>query len=602
MGSFCGFVGKTDKEVADSMVETLNKNCEVAPICFSDGYIHLGYVPFMDSENNQIGHNADFTIWVIVDCGQSTAEFAAEAIIKQYERQGVSFAKELDGTFAIVLWDGIRKRVYLIRDRYGAKPLFYAKTKEGFAFSSEIKPVLQCDGVGGKMNTAAVYRYLSFQSVYLPETVYEGVYHIQPGCYGIYAEGKFEEKEYANLVFGEKSEDGFEEAALKIQTLLQNSVRKCVYEDNTGVFLSGGLDSSLVTVLAEEGKIKHSFCLKPVTCKGTIHKKDEDEYFSSQLADNYGIKHHVWEITAQDLITDIDEIIGSFAQPFSGTMSTYFLAKNTSGLCKRILTGDGADELFGSYRHHSVTMPLQRYAMLKTQGESVAGKETELAPYDKMIPFLENLYSYGGTNDTLWYYRLLQMGDAEKSIFLNRDMFGEYIDEQRTLRECLIWDKDLKSKGVLDRSLERDFKHLLPGYTMSYQDTLGRKFGISYGMPFMDNKLTEYVAALPQEYKIKEGLTKAVLREAGRGILPEEIMKRRKEPFSLPVTEWLKTDLKEYLTDILSVDLVKRYGLLNENCVQYAMKEFYKYPHTKEYYGGMLWTLAMLQQWAVLYL
>ncbi|MBQ8039063.1 MAG: hypothetical protein IJ274_04210, partial [Lachnospiraceae bacterium] len=196
----------------------------------------------------------------------------------------------------------------------------------------------------------------------------------------------------------------------------------------------------------------------------------------------------------------------------------------------------------------------------------------------------------------------LQMGDNEKSLFLNREMFGEYIDHQSTLEQCVQWDKELKSTGALNRSLERDFNHLLPGHTMLYQDTLARKFGINVAAPFLDNRLTDYVATLPGDYKINKGITKAVLRETGRKLLPEEIIYRRKEPFSLPITEWLKTDMKEFLTDILCDDLVKKHGLLNADCVRYALNEFYKYPDTKEYYGGMLWTMAMLQKWAMLYM
>ena len=266
--------------------------------------------------------------------------------------------------------------------------------------------------------------------------------------------------------------------------------------------------------------------------------------------------------------------------------------------CKNIITGDGADELFGSYRHHSILLPLQKYAGYRMRGEDVISKEMDLFPYDKQLPMLENLYQYAGENDTLWYYRLLLMGDDEKSIFLNKERFGQYIDEKYTLKEIVAWDKKLKSNGVLKRSLERDFGHLLPGHTMLYQDTLARNFGISLGMPFMDKDLTNYVAVLPQNYMIKEGTTKTVLREAAKKVLPQEILERRKEPFSLPIVEWLKTDLKDYLTDVLNGDSIKRHGLLNPVCVQYALNEFYKYPNSKEYYGQILWTMAMLEKWA----
>lgn len=602
MSGFCGVAGQADSEVINRMIDAVKHNSEYTPICFDDGYMHLGYVPYFALECENIGHNENYTIWVMVDAGYRAEEVSPQVIIKGYEKKGISFVKELKGTFSIVLWDGVKKRLYLLRDRYGAKSLFYARNEKGIAFGTEIKAILQYGGVKRTINKAAIYQYLSHQSVFLPDTAFEEIFHISAGSYGIYADGKFEEIAYNELPFGEHTEDRFEEAAEKIEILLHESVKKCTNEGDIGVFLSGGLDSALITALADKGKITKSFCLKPLTKEGSVHRKQEDAAFSADLAKKYGIEHYVWEMTPQELLLETDHIIESFSQPFSGTMSTYFLAKRASGLCRNIMTGDGADELFGSYRHHSVLMPLQRYAVYKAQGEDVTERKKEFIPYENQLQLLENLYQYAGDNDTLWYYRLLQMGDGEKSIFLNRELFEKYIDEQYTLNTIVLWDKELKSKGVLKRSLERDFRHLLPGHTMLYQDTLARSFCISLTMPFMDKDLTDYVATMPQEYMIKEGITKAVLREAGKRILPSGIIERRKEPFSLPIVEWLKTDLREYLTDVLNEGSVKRHGLLNPICVQYALKEFYKYPNSKEYYGQLLWSMAMLERWAELYM
>lgn len=602
MSSFCGFVGKTDSGTVDGMVENLGQNCGETPVCFSDGYLHLGFVPFAVNEEEQVGHNADFTIWAMVDCGYVSKRYTAKAFVESYERKGISFVEELEGTFAAVLYDGIRKKLYLIKDRYGAKPLLYLKKGEGFYFSSKIGTLVKCLGVKPAMNRQALYQYLSFQSVYLPETVFENINHVLPGHYGVYSDGKYEEINYVSCPYDKECRDSYEEAVQNVGRFLQHSVTACTAEGNAGIFLSGGLDSSLVAAMAAKGTISHSFCLRPWTKKGSLHQKEEDAYYAEQLAKQYGLKHHVIDMTPKDLVENVEEIIKSFSQPFSGTVSGYFLFEYAKSECTRILTGDGADELFGSYRHHSVTVPMERYALLRKQGESVIGKEGEFAPYEKNLSFLDSLYRYGGLNDTLWYYRLLLMGDNEKSIFLNEEMFGEFIDNQSTLNLCLKWDGNLKSKGVLNRSLERDFKHLLPGHTMLYQDTLARNFGINTVMPFLDNTLTDYVATLPPGYKMKEGITKAVLKDVARKYLPEEVVFRRKEPFTLPITEWLLTDLKEYVTDILCEGSLKRYDLLNAECVLYALNEFYNHPDVKSYYGGMLWNIAMLQQWAMLYM
>ncbi len=602
MSSFCGFVGKTDKVTTEKMMKSLVKNCDFAPEYFDDGYVHLGFVPFMNSEEKHIGHNADFTIWAMADFGDASEAFTAEGIVEQYEKNGLTFLEELDGTFSVVIWDGIRKKLYLTRDIFGGKPLFYAKCREGIAFASEIKTLLACDKITKEIHYEALYQYMSFGSVYAPDTVFREVKHVKPGSYVVYGNAALEEVEYSSIPFENVTDDSYDKAVLNVEKILKGSVDKNVSEDRVGIFLSGGLDSSLLAAMAQEDAIKEAYCLRPVTAKETIHQKEADVFYSGELAKKYGMKHYVVDMTPQNLLESLDAITESFCQPFSGTVSTYFLAEQASKTCKKFVTGDGADELFGSYRHHMVTMPMEKYVTIKERGNNVLGLEDLFEPFGESLSFFDGLYHYGGKNDTLWYYRLLQMGDEEKSIFLNEDIFGEYVEKQTTLKTCALWDGNLKSKGVLNRSLERDFRHLLPGHTMSYQDTLVRTFGINLSMPFMNKKLVNYVASLPQEYKINEGITKAVLREVGKNLLPAEILKRRKEPFTLPVNEWLKLELKEFVTDILCEDAVRKYGLLNAECVQYALKEFYKYPETKAYYATMLWTMAMLQKWAMLYM
>lgn len=602
MSSFCGLVGKTDKFIADKMIKSLVKNCENTPESFDDGFIRMGFLPFRSTEEKQFSHNPDFTVWAMVDCGYVSEKFSSENLIEQYEKKGIAFLKELEGTYSIALWDGICKKLYLARDPFGSKPLYYAKYGEGIAFSTEISPLLSCDKITKDICYGALYQYMSFGSVYPKDTVFEQIKSVSPGCCCIYGNGVCEEVEFCDIFFGETIEEPMQGATDEVEKLLRNSVEKCVAGEKNGIFLSGGLDSSLVAALAPEGMIEEAFCLHPWTAKGSIHKKEEDVYYSELLAKKYGMKYHLIDMTPQDLLESMDEVIGAFSQPFSGTVSTYFLAKQASGICKRIVTGDGADELFGSYRHHMITVPMERYAKIRGQKGSVLLHEREFKTSGESAAFWENMYQFGGADDTLWYYRLLTMGDAEKGLFLDADRFSEYIKNEKTLNTCILWDKNLKSTGALNRSLERDFKHLLPGHTMLYQDTLSRFFGMNLTMPFMNKELVNYVVTLPQEYKIKDGITKVILRQVGKNLLPEEIVKRRKEPFTLPVNEWILTELKEFVTDILSEDMVRKYGLLNADCVQYALREFYSYPESKAYYAGMLWTMAMLQKWAMLYI
>lgn len=601
MSGFCGFVGKSENTVLSNMATAINHTNAYEQMLFSDGYIHLGFVPYTEEDVQKVGHNENFTVWAMVESGRDKKEFEASEIIAAYEEKGISFVKSLEGTFSIVLWDGLKKRLYLIRDRYGAKPLYYAKCDNDFIFGTEVKAILKHKAVKREMNAGAVYQYLSHQSIYLPNTAFENIFHISAGCYGKYEAGKFEEVSYCELPFGYQTEDDYDEAVEKIQAMLEQSIKDYSCED-MGVFLSGGLDSGLVTALSKEGNLKYAFCLEPATKKDTIHRKRDDAFYSKELAKQYGLKSYVWQMTAEDMIASVDEVIKAFDAPFAGTMSTYFLADKAKEICKNILTGDGADELFGGYRHQTVLMPLEKYTKIKKMDKNPFGLEKEFAPYKDEIQLLESLYQFSKGDETFVRYRLLLMTDEDKTLFFNPELFHKYSDEKCTLKELIRQSEKLKSHGVLNRSLERDFLYLLPGHTMLYTDALTRKWGIRIKTPFLDNRLASYVAKLPQGYKMKDGCAKAILKSVGNELLPKEIIGRKKEPFSLPIVEWMREDLKEYVTDVLCMDSVKRHGILNPLGTEYVLREYYKNPISKSYYGQILWTMAMLERWISIYM
>ncbi len=601
MSNFCGFIGKSEKLVLQSMTSAINHTNTSDVTLFSDGFLNLGFISHTKEDNVKIGHNENFTIWAMVESGIDAKNFLTDEIILAYEERGISFVKELEGTFSIVLWDGPNKRLYLIRDRYGAKPLYYTLCDKNIVFASEVKAILKHKSVKRELNASAIYQYLSHQSIYLPNTAFENIFHLSAGCYGKYEAGRFEEVSYCELPFGKNVEDDYEMATERLQSLLTESIQNYSCED-MGVFLSGGLDSSLVTALMQEGNLKYAFCLEPATKKDTMHRKDDDVFYSKELARKYGLKSYVWQMTAKDLIASADDVLKTFDAPFSGTMSTYFLANKAKDICKNILTGDGADELFGGYRHQTVLMPLEKYMDIKKEGKSPFGIENQFAPFEEEIQFLESLYQFSKGDEVFTRYRLLLMTDEEKSLFLNPEIFHKYSEEKRTLGELIRQNERLRSQGILNRSLERDFLYLLPGHTMLYTDALTRRWGIRIKTPFLYNKLTDYVAMLPQEYKLKDGCAKAILKSVGDKVLPKGIVMRKKEPFSLPITEWMKEELKEYVTDVLNIDSVKRHGILNPLCTEYVLREYYKNPVVKGYYGQILWTMTMLERWVSLYM
>ncbi len=600
MSGFCGFIGESEETVLYYMVNMVNHCATEEITLFNDGYIKLGYVPYIDEDKHRVAHNENFTVWVMVDAGCNLKSCCADELIRMYEKRGIAFLEDLEGSFSLVLWDAIRQKLYLARDRFGGRPLYYAKAAKEFVFATEMNAILANQSVQKSINYSALYQYLSHQSIYLPNTAFEEIMHIPPGCYGVYSVDSIEFVKYCDMPFGVETQDDYETATDKLTMLLKNSVKKYCYDD-MGIFLSGGLDSGVVAALAKEEKIKYSFHLEMKTKKDNASYRDDKKY-AEKLAKQYGWQHYTWELDADTLVNMVDDVIKAFAQPFAGTMSTYFLSKKAKGICGNVLSGDGADELFGGYRHHSILLPLVKYNAFKNEGKNPFGNEQEFKPYDTDIQLLENLSSYMGESDTFLRYRLLLMTDKEKGLFLKRDIFGKYFEKNQTLQEMIRQDEKRKSKGVLNQSLERDILYLLPGHTMLYTDALSRTHGLVIGTPYLDKELVDYVITLPEDYKMKNGVTKAILKNVGDRFLQKDLVEREKVPFSQPITEWMKEELKEYVTDILSTESIVKHGVLNPECTEYVLGEYYKKPMAKSYYGHILWTMVMLERWVSIYM
>lgn len=636
MCGICGFSGKTDDRMLEDMGSELIHRGPDDKGSFSDGMMNLyaRRLSILDVEKGkQPVHNEDGSIQCVFngeiynyvelfeELKKKGYRFHSdhsdtELIVYLYEVFGEQFVHRLNGMFAIALWDGRRKRLLLVRDRLGVKPLFYMTANQEIIFGSEIKALQKHSLFDKNIDLYALYQFFSFQSICAPRTAFEKVRALEAGTMLIWEEGNLQIKKYWEPNFCQNAEPDFRRAAEQLKELLYDAVRLRLRADvPVGVFLSGGLDSSVIAAMAAQEKNKiQSFCLDMSTAeKGRIEggrtegsriegSRLEDATMAKLLAEKKGFEHSVFSVSPREVPEAVDEIIRAFDQPYAGTVSTFFLAKAMKGQRKTVLTGDGADELFGSYRHHMMAAPFAYYSRSRKQG--ILADEmavSQLKPMENDIPFLEALYEYAGSDETMAAYRLLRMTDEDKEIFLNEDLFGNMCYEKQTLKEMRDADARLRGTDPLNRSLERDIRVLLPNQILTYTDALSMSQSLEIRCPFMDYRVVEYVCSLSGQLKMKDGEIKALLKEAAKQILPSEIIKRKKLPFSLPIVEWMQSDLKEYVTDVLQYSSVKRHGILNAECVQYALKQFYDNPTEKDYYAQMLWNFVMFERWFELY-
>jgi asparagine synthase (glutamine-hydrolysing) len=296
----------------------------------------------------------------------------------------------------------------------------------------------------------------------------------------------------------------------------------------------------------------------------------------------------------RELRDDIDQVIAAFDQPFSGTISTFFLSKLITKHVKVALSGDAADELFGSYLSHRTAQPMHHFGRLfdKVRKNALTEDEKNLfKPCD--LPFLQDLYNKSGGDEATWRYGLGVFRDEEKDDFLSAD-FKMRVKGASSYALFKGNFSTLSSHDPLNRMLEMEWNTQLPDQVLAFVDFLSMAHSVEVRSPFLDYRLVELAATIPGRLKIRDGNVKDILKKAVEPLIPEGITKRPKEGFVLPIFDWMVDKLKDYSTDVLSKRRIERHGFFNGEAVRQL---------TGEYYGGnrsnaaKVWNLMMFQVW-----
>lgn len=497
-----------------------------------------------------------------------------ETIVHAYEQHGELWPEKTcaNGMFGLAIWDQSRQRLLLYRDRMGKKPLYWAQIPSGIAFASEIKALLKHPDVSREWDFEALYHYFGLKNVSAPRTAYRQIRQIPPGHYlawtpycGIEAPRPYWNQDFSPGDCATPSED---EAASSILELLTDAVRLRMDCDvSYGAYLSGGMDSSAVASLMArfQSKPVKTFCLGYADLEGGQQAgKSLDITFSRMMAKRLGTDHHEHIITAQDFLNGFQGVMEAFDEPFAGTVSTYFLSEYMRRHITVALSGDGADELFGSYLAHRLAFPVQAWNRLNARGkirfEDLASDErSSLAPFDtpEQLAFLDRVAAPSLAG---WRERMDVFSHAERRALLAPEFLDAAGQEVgRNPYEAI--ERCLTAHDALNRSLETDQRELLPNQVLPFVDRLSMAHSIEVRCPFLDYRIVEYVNRLPGSYKIQGTSTKHILRKALAGLLPPELIDRPKEGFVQPVYTWMRGPLKAFAVEAMASlppTLVKR--------------------------------------------
>jgi asparagine synthase (glutamine-hydrolysing) len=518
-----------------------------------------------------------------------------EVILALYEKYGLDCVQYLRGMFAFAIWDEKKKRLFCARDRFGIKPLYYINTNDSFVFASEMKALLPfLNSI--ETNQDTLLEYFTFQYTLGEESLFKNVHQLMPGHFLAYEEGQLNIKKYWDVNYQidyNHSEKYFEE---KLEHLLKDSVKYHQVSDvPVGSYLSGGIDSSLITVLAND---------ENPNFYGSFHGRftdypGYDESMYAQAAANKIQKNlFTIDITAQDFIDNISKVIYHLDVPVAGpgSFAQYMVSKLASQHVKVILGGQGGDELFGGYARYIVAYFEQ---CIKAAIDGTHKNGNFVVTPESIIPNLTLLQEYKPLIKSFWkeglfgplderYFRLIDRssdtrGEVNWSLF-NKDLLLE------KFKSIFNSHDNVAKEAYFDKMTHFDFKCLLPAL-LHVEDRMSMAHGLESRVPFLDHPLVEFAATIPADIKFPGGKMKNLLKEVFKEQIPEKILHRRdKMGFPVPLKEWFSGPAKEFVYDIFSSQVARTRGFYNPEKVLQNLEN-------SEQFSRKIWGLLSLELW-----
>lgn len=512
-----------------------------------------------------------------------TGQGDSEVIPNLYREFGDDFPRYLNGMFAIALWDQERNRGMLVRDRFGKKPLWYKNVNRRVSFSSELKGLIELTG-SLEFDPRRLPEYLQFGYVNTPRSIYKDVEQLIPGTVIVFEEGRRNEFRYWNFPNHIRKSLSYNEARLEAKSLITDAVKlRLVSERPIGAFLSGGIDSSLVTALMsrELGAETHSFSI------GFNNPNFDESKYSREVAKHLGVKHHE-KIVLPDPALIINEIAQVLDQPFadSSIIPTFLLAKFARKEVVVALGGDGGDEVFGGYARYRVARLLNRLNFLLLLSPSTLIKNLKLS--DRRIEKLLRHLKFQEFRVRYFSFQSL-VQSSEISEFLKSE-----VDEAIFNLELMgLWDS-IEAQSKLQKMQEFDFGTYLPGDLMYKADMATMANGLELRSPLLDYRVVEFGLTLPDKFKVKSGVSKLILRDLLYELVPRELVDRPKMGFGIPQADWLRTDLFDVVNNKL---FAQKTFIANWINIEELHKRFSM--HKSGYnQDRVIWPMFMLELWA----
>ncbi|MBX7171207.1 MAG: asparagine synthase (glutamine-hydrolyzing) [Pyrinomonadaceae bacterium] len=515
-----------------------------------------------------------------------------ETILHLYEEYGENCVEKLRGMFAFAIWDRKNKTLFVARDRLGVKPLYYLHDEQGnLFFGSEIKTIFEASAVRAEINYNALPDQFANHGTSKDETLFNGVKRLLPGHTLTWKDGKLEIRKFWEINYEPKHVGTDAEFIEEWRDLFKHSVKLRLMADvPLGMFLSGGIDSSAIAAMMS------TMVDEPIkTFSVGFKEREANEFeYARIIAKKYQTDHHEITITPAQFFEALPKLIWHEDEPigFIASVPLYFVSKLAQKHVKVVLTGEGSDEIMAGYGRYQKALQLLSY------GEK----------YESLTPkFLRSAIKAGANavGGKLTRTFLTRESDIESLFFDNFSIFGKTMQEKLFSAETKArigeknpyiyqreWLENTEAKEILDKLLFVDSKTYLHELLMK-QDQMSMAASIESRVPFLDHKLVEFTAQMPTEMKIRGKTTKFLLKEAMKGILPDEILYRQKMGFPVPVGNWFRNEFKHIIDEYVLSDRSLSRGIFNDD----LLNEIVAKHNAGENHDERLWHLVNFEIW-----
>jgi asparagine synthase (glutamine-hydrolysing) len=526
-----------------------------------------------------------------------------EVLLKLYIQYKENCLSKLNGLFAFCVYDKQEQTFFIARDRYGIKPLLYVFDEDKFIFASEMKTVLQY-GIEKQIDYTSLNIYLQLNYIPAPDTIFSAVKKLLPGHYLTVGRKRLNAGKYYNIPYSPTQADSntisYDSAKEKLKTLLEAAVqRRLIADVPLGAFLSGGIDSSVITALA----IKHKPDLHTFSIGFRDEKFFDETAYAKLVADHFKTKHTVFSLTNDDLYTHVHNILDYIDEPFadSSAINVYILSKETRKHATVALSGDGADELLAGYNKHAAF-----YRMMQPGWKEQA--ITSLHPLWKILPQSRNnkvtnkirqfeRFAAGSKRSPAERYWQLAGYATDESTYqlLSSASREKFIKQEYDSRKNVLL-KDIPETYTLNDILLTDMKMVLPYDMLTKVDLMSMANGLEVRVPFLDFEVVNFLFSLPADFKINRSLRKRILQDAFREVLPAQLYNRPKKGFEVPLLKWFRKEMKSLIVDdLLSKKRIDELGIFDYAEIDRLKRQLFSSNPGDVH--ARIWALIVFQWW-----